>query len=856
MNIKARDISLTVITLIVAAVALLFSLRPAPLNAQTDEEKGKRKLFEADTEKYKDQRSKAIDKYMASEKAPAEEVEFKASSIEVLKDTNQIKGSQGVVISGHNVQVQADDALYNSETKEAQMQGNIHITGDLGMIEAKEGKFNIESETGDFDSASFMVENGAYEMHAEKLNKLSEFEFNLDDTYFSTCQCKDCEQIPWRIRSDRCLVTQESYAHCRGSRLEMYGTPVLYTPYFVFPVKTERASGLLPPTLGYSDEDGFEYRQPLFLVLDDYSDATVIPFTENRTRAGGFLDYRHAFSEQHTLSTRVLYSDERARGDSLRGSDVSEIKGPRYFDEDRFGGLYRQRWTTEKDALIPAAFIADGHYVSDELLLKEIDDNGIDLRNTRYVTSTAVFRVQPLDFISAELLGEYNQSMLTASSPQDRVFQRAPEFRVNALKSWRPLGYNPFGIKLVTKSAFDLTQFTRTDYYEGERIDFNPGFSIPIRYQNYFNSSIDVNTHVTQYHLTNQLDPDVQPDGTRILWNRNPSRTVPTLSYTLGSGIERVYRLDPDSWLADLTNIGATNQGSRLARLKHTIEPTFMYRWVPKIDQNDIAEFDQLDRIRQKSIVLYGLTSRIYGRFLPQRGTEETLPEITPEIDELPEPVIPSLLEDLGGPRLSDDIIRPLRTRRGTSRALMTVSLLEGYNILEAKQNQNPDRNAFTDMTGILAVEPTDSLSMDFSSTYDREHQKFTSWEATGNLKSDRGDSIMARYSFVDKSANPYGNTTNLSQLQAGVEAVLGERYRFGYFTRFDSPSGTFIDNMAAIRISSACNCWYLDLGYSQETNPNREKYLVSFTFGGLGGITQAVPYMGYRSRHDDSGGM
>ena len=350
---------------------------------------------------------------------------------------------------------------------------------------------------------------------------------------------------------------------------------------------------------------------------------------------------------------------------------------------------------------------------------------------------------------------------------------------------------------------------------------------------------------MTTYTLTDRSDPN---DPNKV-WSEGPSRTVPNFSYRVGTGVERVYTLDKDSWLADFTSLGAASQTTRLARIKNTFEPTVRYLWVPQVDQNDIAQFDTLDRIRKKSLVLYGLTSRVIGRFTPLRGSEDTIPEITPEVEELPEAETSDLLDDLGGPRLSDLVVHPYRSRRGEVREIFNVSLLEGYNIIEARQNEDPNRNAFTDLTGVIKVTPSNYGELDFSNTFNRERGQFTSYEITSRLRDDRGDSLIGRYSFIDKNANPYASQPkSIDQLQAGAEVVLGERLRFGYFTRYDAPTGTFIENLAAFRILSSCNCWHLDLGYSLETNPSREKYLLTFTFGGLGGITQAVPYMGYRS--------
>ncbi len=98
------------------------------------------------------------------------------------------------------------------------------------------------------------------------------------------------------------------------------------------------------------------------------------------------------------------------------------------------------------------AFIADGHYVSDNLMPREIEDSEIALRDARYTTSRAMLQFMPSDFLYGELGGEYARRWW--DNP-DLTFQRAPELSLTAQKSLRPFGYNPYGIKLVP--GLDLT---------------------------------------------------------------------------------------------------------------------------------------------------------------------------------------------------------------------------------------------------------------------------------------------------------------------------------------------------------------------------------------------------------------
>ena len=78
--------------------------------------------------------------------------------------------------------------------------------------------------------------------------------------------------------------------------LEMFGVPVLYTPYLAHPDPTvDRRSGLLAPLIGTSNELGFIYGQPYYHVIDESKDLELMPIIYSED--GGVLKakYRQRF---------------------------------------------------------------------------------------------------------------------------------------------------------------------------------------------------------------------------------------------------------------------------------------------------------------------------------------------------------------------------------------------------------------------------------------------------------------------------------------------------------------------------------------------------------------------------------
>ena len=70
--------------------------------------------------------------------------------------------------------------------------------------------------------------------------------------------------------------------------------PVLYTPYILWPVKSERTSGLLIPNIGYSDRRGAALGLAYFQTLGRSYDTTfhVDLYTRSTSALGNEFRYR------------------------------------------------------------------------------------------------------------------------------------------------------------------------------------------------------------------------------------------------------------------------------------------------------------------------------------------------------------------------------------------------------------------------------------------------------------------------------------------------------------------------------------------------------------------------------------
>ena len=100
-------------------------------------------------------------------------------------------------------------------------------------------------------------------MVALKKLTVNESGLNLLNASFTTCP----DETPlWAIQAEEILLSSESgWGETHDMVLRIMDTPVLYLPYFTFPIDDRRKSGLLTPNISSSDRYGVENYHSLLL---------------------------------------------------------------------------------------------------------------------------------------------------------------------------------------------------------------------------------------------------------------------------------------------------------------------------------------------------------------------------------------------------------------------------------------------------------------------------------------------------------------------------------------------------------------------------------------------------------------
>lgn len=110
--------------------------------------------------------------------------------------------------------------------------------------------------------------------YAKTLNA-NQNRYVLSDTLFTTCPPNDKK---WYIQASNLTLDKDSgRGVAKHTTLKIKDVPVLYLPYFNFPINNRRTTGFLLPNVGLNSEDGLQIDTPYYINIAPNYDATITP---------------------------------------------------------------------------------------------------------------------------------------------------------------------------------------------------------------------------------------------------------------------------------------------------------------------------------------------------------------------------------------------------------------------------------------------------------------------------------------------------------------------------------------------------------------------------------------------------
>ncbi len=489
-----------------------------------------------------------------------------AGDLEYQRDTYAVLTGD-VKLKYQDIDLRATRAEIDLATKIVTATGNVILDQGPRRMAGDTLTFDLNTKTGVLTNATAQVSQDYY-FSGTELRKVGDNEYTVKDGVFTSCS----QEVPdWSFRLSEARVEVDGYAHVRHASMRAKKLPVFYSPYILWPVKSDRTSGFLIPNVGYSDRQGASLGLAYFQTLGRSYDTTVHVdlFSQNFLGLGNDFRYRPT---------------EGTKGELL-GYAVRDPGAP---TEDDW--RWKIEWNHETtDLPLGMRGVVTYEDFSDFNFFRDFERN-FDRNTLRFIDSRAFVTGNWGPHLLNILLND-RETFVGGALSEDTVQQlKLPEVEYR-LRNTR-LGKLPLYAQFQGSASY--LDLTRPDSYSGQygRLDAFPQLTLPVRSVPWLSLSVSGGGRFTYY--SDSLD-----ETGRAFSGETATRTLPFGSAeVIGPSVSRIY----DNALG-------------FSKIKHVIEPRWTYNYLGEPDEDlDLPLFDEIDGLNSLNVGRLALVNRILAK--------------------------------------------------------------------------------------------------------------------------------------------------------------------------------------------------------------------------------------------------
>jgi LPS-assembly protein len=496
------------------------------------------------------------------------QIQVKSEDSEISQDTfARFKGK--VEIDSFNAKIKADEALLNRQTQTLNATGNVSFQDDNITVYSQSIQLNRVSN-------KLLIKNSTYQLNkvqghgkAEKIGLGEKTGINLIESSFTSCPV---DNEVWRIQASNIKITpDQSRGVIKHARFYIKDIPLLYLPYFSFPVNEQKQSGILYPSISNNSSTGMSVEQPIYWNIAPNYDLTFSPRLMTERGLQLKTEFRYLTENQSGQANIEYLSNDRDLDDNAS----------RYFYRLVHSGQIGDNWRVNVDI----------NGLSDDNYIVDLGSDYYNRADTHlYKTLGVSYFTQDLDvtaqFRDFEVLGDHPDS-----------YRALPEVRLNYLT---PLG---LGAEFAVNSELAYFESGELNNPTATRFHIAPTVRYPYR-----NEWSEFLAEATVLH-TQYIQENIQ----NLALKKNVTRTLSQAKIYGSLAFER-----PAHWFG--------------AQATQTFEPKIQYLYTSFEDQSNIGlydttrlfndfsglfrgqEFTGLDRISDNNQITIGMTSRFIDK--------------------------------------------------------------------------------------------------------------------------------------------------------------------------------------------------------------------------------------------------
>ncbi|HCH70391.1 MAG TPA: LPS-assembly protein LptD [Colwellia sp.] len=468
----------------------------------------------------------------------------------------------------------ADQLTFDRLLMQFKAQGNIHYQNQSIDILADELNASKNDKSSVMLNTSYQLYGNLGRGSAGELQINTKDGLSLLDSTFTTCIG---DKPDWQIKASEINISADgSTGQAFHAQVRLFNVPVLYLPYFSFPVSKQRKSGFLYPTIGSSSNSGLEIEIPYYWNIAPNIDATITPYY---------------MSERGTqLKTEFRYLTDLQSG-SINVEYLNKDNAITSNDDARYLARIQHIGTLSDDfrAYVDYTTISDDNYLVD-IGSKEYSSNDAYLYQIGELSYFGANWQTTMKIQDFEVLGNHQPSYKTLPHIETLVQQPFTLFTEQTLQ-----GQFELYSELTSFKAETNQQVSANRYH------LEAGFSFPVSTPAWF-----LNSEFKLMHTYYQQN-DIQ-EGSEL--TKNVNRTLPKVRFHGGINFDRTLSFFGNNYT-------------------QTIEPQIQYLYINEKNQTTIGFYDTtklqddynglfrdrsysgLDRIAGANQYTWGITSRV-----------------------------------------------------------------------------------------------------------------------------------------------------------------------------------------------------------------------------------------------------
>lgn len=521
------------------------------------------------------------------QKFAKEQVLIEAAYLQYEKKEGVFKAEGDVKVTSGSTLFRASKIIYNEKTGELIAEGNVLFLDGEDAIECEKLFFHIEKRTGAIENGRILIKKGNYYVEGRSIERKGENEYCVKIGSITTC---DPERPDWKFTAKNADIVFGGYAKLTGATFHVREKPVFYLPWGIFPVKTERETGLLMPELKISSRDGFVFMPSFFWAIDKDKDATFFLQLIEERGIKPQVEFRYAIREDK------------------QGILFASIVDDKKFHHTRYE-LRGEHKETISDSF---TFKTNVHYTSDIDYLKDFSEKS-DEKKESLLRSNFFFEK---DIQKSHLVGGISYFRDLRKKDNDETFKHLPffSFFTDRIRLWNE--------RLFFSLNSDLVNFYREKGEKYSRFNLEPSLSLA-RSISGINLMLLANYYGKIYLIEKEEEKNFK--GVQNL----------KIEGSLNTHLERSYC--PSRIL--------------VGKLQSFIKPELKWTYIPKRSFADIPYIDPSDRMARANVLTYSI-SHYLNMQEPHRGEISTF-EIEQSFG-IKEKLEPSTLYEGYGKRFSD----------------------------------------------------------------------------------------------------------------------------------------------------------------------------------------------------------